>query len=123
MSSPIPDEERFARQLRFSGLGAAGQERLAAARVALVGCGALGGVRKDLLAYVNGRFVLSDRITLSLNPYYQTLDGESFRYQDRARRLTGADPATLALNMPVALAFETIGDGFRLPVFTPAAGA
>lgn len=54
--------------------------------------GALGGVRKDLLAYVNGRFVLSDRITLSLNPYYQTLDGESFRYQDRARRLTGADP-------------------------------
>ncbi|WP_299173987.1 TonB-dependent receptor [uncultured Brevundimonas sp.] len=54
--------------------------------------GALGGVRKDLLAYVNGRFVLSDKITLSLNPYYQTLDGESFRYQDRARRLTGTDP-------------------------------
>jgi hypothetical protein len=40
-----------------------------------------------------------------------------------ATRLTGADPATLALDMPVALAFETIGDGFRLPVFTPAAGA
>jgi len=54
--------------------------------------GALGGTREDLLAYVNGSFVLSDRITLSLNPYYQTLDGESFRYQDRARRLTGTDP-------------------------------
>ena len=54
--------------------------------------GALGGVRKDLLAYVNGRLILSDRITLNVNPYYQTLDGESFRYQDRARRMTGADP-------------------------------
>ena len=54
--------------------------------------GALGGTRKDLLAYLNGSFVLGDRVTLSLNPYYQTLDGESFRYQDRARRLTGTDP-------------------------------
>ncbi|MDY6922348.1 MAG: TonB-dependent receptor [Pseudomonadota bacterium] len=54
--------------------------------------GGLGGTRKDLLAYVNGRFVLSDRISLSLNPYYQTLEGDSFRYQDRARRLTGTDP-------------------------------
>jgi uncharacterized OB-fold protein len=39
-----------------------------------------------------------------------------------ATRLTGADPAALALDMPVALTFETIGDGFQLPVFTPVAG-
>ena len=54
--------------------------------------GALGGVRKDWLAYVNGRFKLSDKVTLSVNPYYQTLKGESFRYQDRQRILTGGDP-------------------------------
>lgn len=54
--------------------------------------GALGGTRKDWLAYVNGRFKLSDTITLSVNPYYQTLKGESFRYQDRQRILTGGDP-------------------------------
>lgn len=54
--------------------------------------GALGGAREDLLAYVNGRFVLGERVTLSVNPYYQTLNGESFRYQDRARALSGGDP-------------------------------
>jgi iron complex outermembrane receptor protein len=54
--------------------------------------GALGGTRKDWLGYVNGRFKLSDKVTLSVNPYYQTLKGESFRYQDRQRILTGGDP-------------------------------
>ena len=37
------DVERFSRQTRFAPLGSAGQERLAAARIAVVGCGALGG--------------------------------------------------------------------------------
>lgn len=54
--------------------------------------GALGGTRKDWLAYVNGRFKLSDKVTLGVNPYYQTLEGESFRYQDRQRILTGGNP-------------------------------
>ncbi|WP_425998330.1 hypothetical protein [Caulobacter sp. DWR1-3-2b1] len=54
--------------------------------------GALGGTRKDWLAYVNGSFKLSEKITLSINPYYQTLEGQSFRYQDRQRILTGGDP-------------------------------
>lgn len=36
------DPERFSRQTRFAPLGPAGQARLAAARVAIVGCGALG---------------------------------------------------------------------------------
>ena len=62
MSRPIPDEARFARQLRFSGLGAAGQERLAAARVALVGCGALGGVLAQCMHRAGvGQLVLIDR--------------------------------------------------------------
>ncbi|MCX7413251.1 MAG: ThiF family adenylyltransferase [Planctomycetia bacterium] len=38
------DPERYSRQVRFAPLGAAGQARLAAARVAVVGCGALGSV-------------------------------------------------------------------------------
>lgn len=37
------DIERFSRQTRFAPLGSAGQERLAAARIVIVGCGALGG--------------------------------------------------------------------------------
>lgn len=54
--------------------------------------GALGGKRKDLLAYINGRFKLAENVTLGVNPYYQTLKGESYRYQDRQRILTGGDP-------------------------------
>lgn len=54
--------------------------------------GALGGWRKDWLGYVNTHVVLSDTLSLDVNPYYQSLDGESFRYQDRQRILTGGDP-------------------------------
>lgn len=54
--------------------------------------GALGGTREDRLFYVNGRWQASDTVQLNLNPYYQSLKGESFRYQDRQRVLTGADP-------------------------------
>ena len=54
--------------------------------------GALGGWRKDWLTYANSHFVLSDTVSLDVNPYYQTLKGESFRYQDRQRVLTGGNP-------------------------------
>lgn len=54
--------------------------------------GALGGWRKDWLTYLNGHFKLTDTVSLDVNPYYQTLNGESFRYQDRQRILAGGDP-------------------------------
>lgn len=54
--------------------------------------GALGGTRRDVMAYLNGLWQVGDSLRLSLNPYYQSLDGESFRYQDRSRRLTGGNP-------------------------------
>ncbi|WP_227878831.1 TonB-dependent receptor [Caulobacter segnis] len=54
--------------------------------------GALGGWRKDWLTYANSHMVLSDALSLDVNPYYQSLKGESFRYQDRQRVLTGGDP-------------------------------
>jgi adenylyltransferase/sulfurtransferase len=38
------DPERYSRQVRFAPLGADGQSRLVGARVAIVGCGALGSV-------------------------------------------------------------------------------
>ena len=43
-------EERYSRQVLFSGIGREGQSRLAAARVALVGCGATGSALASLLA-------------------------------------------------------------------------
>ena len=45
-----PDEERYSRQILFRGIGTEGQKRLAAARVAIVGCGATGSALAGLLA-------------------------------------------------------------------------
>jgi molybdopterin-synthase adenylyltransferase len=43
-------EERYSRQILFQGIGAEGQRRLAAGRVAIVGCGATGSALAALLA-------------------------------------------------------------------------
>lgn len=53
---------RFDRQVRFAPLGPEGQARLEAARVLLVGCGALGGVLAQTMVRSGvGRLVLVDR--------------------------------------------------------------
>lgn len=54
--------------------------------------GTFGGARRDFLAYINGKAVLGDHVTLTANPYYQTLDGYSLSYQNAHRQLTGSDP-------------------------------
>jgi molybdopterin/thiamine biosynthesis adenylyltransferase len=43
-------EERYSRQVLFPGIGQEGQSKLAAARIALVGCGATGSALASLLA-------------------------------------------------------------------------
>ena len=62
-SGRTPSEAlRFARQIRFAPLGAAGQARLRAARVLLVGCGATGGVLAQTLTRAGvGTLVVVDR--------------------------------------------------------------
>ncbi len=49
--------ERYSRQMRFPGLGKAGQEKLLAARVTLCGCGALGTVLANVLARAGVGFI------------------------------------------------------------------
>ena len=48
--SPGANNERYSRQILFSGIGAEGQRRLGKARVAIVGCGATGSALAGLLA-------------------------------------------------------------------------
>ena len=43
-------EDRYSRQILFAGIGAEGQQRLAQARAAIVGCGATGSALASLLA-------------------------------------------------------------------------
>ena len=61
----IPDiaaSERFSRQVLFPGIGLAGQQRLSAAHVAIVGCGATGAAAASLLARAGvGTLTLVDR--------------------------------------------------------------
>lgn len=54
--------------------------------------GAFGGERRDLLAYINGGLQLGDKLLVTVNPYYQTLQGYSLSYQNSQRTLAGGDP-------------------------------
>jgi molybdopterin/thiamine biosynthesis adenylyltransferase len=54
--------ERYSRQILFSGIGEAGQEKILAANAVLVGCGALGTVAANLLVRAGvGRLRIIDR--------------------------------------------------------------
>ncbi len=55
-------EQRYSRQILFSGIGAEGQERLSRGRVLLVGCGALGSVMAEILVRAGiGTLTIADR--------------------------------------------------------------
>jgi adenylyltransferase/sulfurtransferase len=59
---PIADQDRYSRQVLFPGIGPLGQQRLAAAHVAIVGCGAMGAASASLLARAGvGTLTLIDR--------------------------------------------------------------
>jgi adenylyltransferase/sulfurtransferase len=65
-TAAVPD--RYSRQARFWAVGAAGQARLGAARVAVIGCGALGSAAVDLLARAGvGEIVVVDRDFVELS--------------------------------------------------------
>ena len=62
MSMTTEELERYSRQILFPGIGEAGQERLRAACVAIVGCGALGSFQAGALARAGvGRLRIIDR--------------------------------------------------------------
>jgi adenylyltransferase/sulfurtransferase len=62
ISDCISDQDRYSRQVLFPGIGIAGQQRLAASHVAVVGCGATGAASASLLARAGvGTLTLIDR--------------------------------------------------------------
>ena len=57
-----PAESRYSRQIRFAPLGEAGQAKIRAASVAIVGCGALGSVQAEAMTRAGvGRLRIIDR--------------------------------------------------------------
>ncbi|MDZ4803091.1 MAG: ThiF family adenylyltransferase [Bryobacteraceae bacterium] len=73
------ERERYSRQIRFAGIGEAGQERLLRSRVAIVGCGALGSFQAGAMARSGvGHLTLIDRDFVELsNLQRQWLYGEA----------------------------------------------
>ncbi len=80
--------ERYSRQILFSKIGWAGQERLRASRVLIVGCGALGASHAEMLARAGvGKLRIVDRDFVEFtNLQRQTL----FKESDAAERLPKA---------------------------------
>lgn len=84
--------DRYSRQILFNGIGEEGQRRLAAARVLIVGCGALGSAQAEALGRAGvGRLRIVDRDFVEpSNLQRQTMFTES----DAEQRLPKAIAAT-----------------------------
>jgi molybdopterin/thiamine biosynthesis adenylyltransferase len=91
VTTPVSAEDRYSRQVLFPGIGPAGQQKLAAAHVAIVGCGATGAAGAALLARAGvGTLTLIDRDYVEWsNLQRQVL----FNEQDAAEGLPKAEAA------------------------------
>src|SRR4030095_1456468 len=80
--------ERYSRQILFSGIGKAGQQRLVESRALIIGCGALGSAQAEALARAGvGRLRIVDRdFVESSNLQRQTM----FTEHDAAERIPKA---------------------------------
>ena len=107
-------DDRYSRQVLFRGIGAEGQRRLGAARIAIVGCGATGSALVSLLARAgvgNLRIVDRDYVEPS-NLQRQTLFDES----DAAESL----PKAIAAARKIAAFNSEIAVEPRVADLTPA---
>lgn len=87
--------DRYSRQMRFPGVGEEGQRRIAASRVTLVGCGALGSALADGLVRAGVGFVrIVDRDFLELNNLQRQ---HLYDEQDLADNLPKAEAAARKL--------------------------
>jgi len=101
----IADEDRYSRQVLFSGIGRQGQNLLAKAHVAVVGCGATGAAAASLLARAGvGTLTLIDRdfvepSNLQRQVLFDEADAlESLPKAEAARRKIALFNSTIAVN-------------------------
>ncbi len=93
---------RYSRQILFSEIGKTGQEKLSAARVLLVGCGALGAAHAEMLARAGvGKLRLVDRDFVEFsNLQRQTLYSETDAEQ-RLPKAIAAKKRLAAINSEI----------------------
>lgn len=87
-----PPDDRYSRQIRFAGIGPAGQQALAGSTVAIAGCGALGSFQAAALARAGvGRLLLIDRDYVEWsNLQRQWLYGEEDAREARPKAIAAA---------------------------------
>jgi molybdopterin/thiamine biosynthesis adenylyltransferase len=128
-----PANARYHRQMLLPEIGAQGQSRLAAARVAIIGCGALGCALADTLVRAgvgaSGGVHLVDRDTVELtNLQRQTLFTEADAEQglpkaDAARRRLYSVNSRVRTHAHVADLTARNGERLLSPVLEPGDGA
>src|SRR4051794_27117140 len=122
----VSDAARFARQITLPGIGLDGQERLAAARVLVIGAGGLGSAALPILAAAGvGALGIVDDDTVEVsNLHRQTLhttaDVGRLKVDSAADRLAGIAAGTLDIHAvrftaenaaDLAAAFDVLVDG------------
>jgi adenylyltransferase/sulfurtransferase len=91
--------ERYSRQMRFAGVGEAGQRRLLGSHVTLCGCGALGTVLANALVRGGvGHLRLIDRDFIETNNLQRQV---LFDEHDVAENLPKAEAAARKLNASI----------------------
>jgi molybdopterin-synthase adenylyltransferase len=97
-------DERYSRQILFAGIGEAGQRRLLASRIAIVGCGALGTVLANLLVRAGiGHIRIIDRDFVEpSNLQRQTLFDESDA-RDSLPKAIAAERKLRTINSSIAI--------------------
>lgn len=96
MDAASPNPDRYSRQILFSGIGRQGQERLAASRVTVIGCGALGAMQAEMLARAGVGFLrLVDRDFIEESNLHRQI---MFEERDVADRLPKAVAAAARVN-------------------------
>jgi adenylyltransferase/sulfurtransferase len=95
-------DARYSRQERFPGLGREGQESLARARIAVVGCGALGSTQLELLARAGAGYLrIIDRDYVELSNLQRQLLFDESDAADGAPKAVAAARRLAAVNSRV----------------------
>ncbi len=82
--------ERYSRQMRFGGIGKAGQERISAGRVTVCGCGALGTVLANHLVRAGvGHVRVVDRDFIETHNLQRLAGKELVRAREDIETLVG----------------------------------
>lgn len=117
---PIPDLARYSRQLILPGFGVEGQERLATARVLVVGAGGLGSTVIPALAAAGvGTVGIIDSDTVEIsNLARQTIHGQAdvgrLKVESAAESVARLNPSTVIRSLPMRIvaanALEILAD-------------